>query len=281
MGSPGSTTAITVKVLSNALIHTPTNDNLGTPDVASGVTKLGSGALPGRTEQGFKGGTVIISGDSLAGIIYAEDVFTDLFEHVVVGEATTSTNAGYVGIQNLDLVKSTDPRMPAGKPINIYGFEIDPTKVVPGTLVSAEGYVGKHPIMGDALFYHTIEADAAELLRGGQTEVSILRADCRIRGGGRDEVSVRGGVHPATGSAAITGTVAIERLDAVTGAWVRVGVSGAALPDPATTPVQSEYRYDSSRLNLGGRCPGLLRAVYPSTVGATGTVTDVKAPDIR
>lgn len=288
---------VDIKVRADALVHTVTNNDLGdtdglptTPsDNAGALNRLKSVPLPGRPEaQGFLGGTVIVTGDSLNGFIYAKDVFTDMFENVVVGEATGINAAtGRVSVQFMDLIPINDPRMPAVPPMNIYGFEIDPLTITRGTLVSAEGYFSKS-LDGENLYYHTIEADSAGLKIDATTgkyptNVSILRANCRVRGRNRDELQVRGGVHsPANGTVTIQVKVPVTTANP-TGWRNAVGARGltVAVADPATAnPLQGEYRFDTSAENFGGTCPPLVRAVY--TVSPNSLVSTIEqAPEIR
>jgi hypothetical protein len=253
---------ITVKVAANAAIHTPTKENLSWAQFATG-------AFPGRSEPGFLGGTAHVAGDSVNGTIYARDVFSDMLENVVVGEATgVNPVTGNITLQGMDLMKSTDERMPFKEPVNIYGFPIDTNSITPGTLVSAEGY---YTTNGDALRYHTLEADSAALLIATPgPQVSILRADCRIRGRNRDEISIRGGVHtPNTGQVAISYSKVLEPDPRNAAHWTAIGNSGNAIPDPATAvpgPAQGEYRFDSTRLNLGGSCPTQVRATFNGAI---------------
>lgn len=287
---------VDIKVRADALVHTATNDNLGdidydpkTPGTDNGLalSRLSTVPMPGRPEaQGFIGGTVIVSGDSLDGYIYARDVFTDLFENVVVGEATAATVTGRAAVNFMDLIPINDWRMPARKPVNIYGFEINPTSITAGTLVSAEGYFSK-TADGENLYYHTIEADSASLamvpdatgVMKYPSNVSILRADCRIRGRGRDEISVRGGVHsPATGSVQIQipNLATPDPTD-----WSTVGTSAPAVADPLSgTPTQGEYRFDNTRQNFNGTCPTMIRALYTASANSLANTAE-KAPDIR
>lgn len=258
---------VLIKVREGARIHTPTADIT--------MRQLAEGPLPGRTEQGFHGGTGIITGESIGGVIFADDVFSDLFEHVVVGEATNPVPAGNgfrATVNNMALRRSSDSRMPAAPPINGFGFRIDPATITPGTLLAAEGYYSKRQKI---LYYHALEADSATLLRPDITEVSILRAECRIRGGGRDELSARGGVHNVDEPA--TGTVQIQ-VPSGSGGWTNVG-SAQAVGDPATAnPQQGEWRFDSRTQNFINGCPETIRARF---VGETRTAFATFAPDAR
>jgi hypothetical protein len=264
---------VLIKVRADALIHTPT--------AVITLSQLATGPMPGRTEQGFHGGTGIITGESIGGVIFADDVFSDLFEHVVVGEATNAVTVGTAvraTVNNMQLRRSSDPRMPAAAPINGFGFRIDTTTIEPGSLLAAEGYYSARQRV---LYYHTLEADDALLLRPDITEVSILRAECRIRGGGRDELSVRGGVHNRTTAAA--GTVQIQRPNAAGTGWVNVATA-TAVGDPTTAnpalgqPEQGEYRLDARNLTFLNGCPSQIRARY---AGETGVAFATFAPDAR
>ena len=60
------------------------------------------------------------------------DVFTDFAENVIVGEATGIAEDDELvtraTINKTIIQPSTDPRIPAGPPINSFGFAIDPTR---------------------------------------------------------------------------------------------------------------------------------------------------------
>ena len=255
----------TVKVPRGAPIHTPTNADLN-------WRQFSTGQFPGRAEEGFLGGTAIVTGDSVGGVIYANDVFSDVAENVVVGEATAAVvdgNANRATVNNIPLVPSRDARMPAGRPINGFGFDIDPTQIDPGSLVSVEGYYGRN----GRLYYHTLEADGAAVLYPTVPEVSILRADCRKRGGGRDELEVRGGT-----KAGANGRVTIQYLNADGVTWTSVAPTAPSTVDNTVTPAQGLYRYTSSALRLPGTvCPAQVRAVAANGVTASPGFT----PDAR
>jgi hypothetical protein len=222
--------------------------------------------LPGRGEDegGFDGGTAIVVGESIGGQVYVSDVFSDMFEHVVVGEATgVQTDALGVRamtINNMKIVRSTDRRMPAAPPINGFGLRIRPSSITKGTLAAAEGY---YVPSQNTLYYHSLEADSAELARTEVTQVGILRADCRIRGGGRDELEVRGGVaYPANA------TVQIRISDPTINNPHRFTTVGlvTATPDTTVTPPQGLFRADFRNLTFpGGVCPTQVRAVILAT----------------
>ena len=256
----------TIKVPANAAIHTPTNGSLT-------WTQFTTGAFPGRGEPGFLGGTAIVTGDSQGGVIYAADVFSDMHEHVVVGEATSAVVDGpatRATVNNIPLVPLDDARMPAGRPINGFGFEVNPSQITAGTLVSVEGYIA-----GGRLNYHTFEADGAALTSRDTAEVSILRASCRYRGGNRNEMEVRGGTkNPAGGQVTI-------QYSYGNNAWTSVTPNVTSVADTTVTPQQGLYRYVTSSLTFptGMRvCPGQVRAVFTAAPAVT---SDVVTPESR
>lgn len=257
---------VKVKVLVGAVIHSDTNPALTLQNLKQAP------ALPGRTKNGFIGGTAIVNGDSVSGVLCANDVFVEIAENVVVGESTgTVVDTDTVTrstINNVIVVPLTDPRLPAGPPINSFGFEINPDSIPVGSAFSVAGYFAAGKI-----YYHTLEADAGTLIDEVSPQVSILRAQCRARNDGRnrDELEVRGGaVNPAEGP------VTIEYL-APNGTWIAVTPSVAPIVDPLVTPPQGLYRYTSSSLNFGPICPAQVRAVL---AGGLAT-TDGFSPDSR
>jgi hypothetical protein len=270
----------TVKVLAGALVHTPTTSSTDTAsavEILRGFTAQ-SGPLPGRTQGGFIGGTGIVIGESVGGIVYASDVFSDLFEHVVVGEATGRVDVDGSGVKKMTvngmaIVRLTDPRMPAGRPINGFGLRIKPNSITLGTLVSAEGYFIRDQ---NTLYYHTLEADSAQLVNTEDTQVSIMRADCRVRGGGRDEIEVRGGtVNPANA------TVQIRIPDPTPNNPNRFTSIGlvTAVPDNSVSPPQGLYRADFRNLTIpGGVCPTRVRAVILATSPGAKNQATATAP---
>lgn len=266
---------VLVKVLNTTPVHTPTNEHVALGDLAGAP-------LPGRGEPGFIGGTAIVTGDSLAGVLYATDVFTDFAENVIVGEATGIAEDDELvtraTINKTIIQPSTDPRIPAGPPINSFGFAIDPTNIAEGSLVAAEGYFANN-----RLYYHTLEADAGALVNPTVAEVSVLRAQCRIRGRNRDELEVRGGTHtPANGR------VTIQRLvpnpnPLLPGTWQNVNpINVAPVVDTTVVPQQGLYRYNATNLNLGAVCPAQVRAVLRTVAnGPIVATSEPFTPDSR
>ena len=273
----------TVKVLASAVVHTPT---AASTDQASAIALLkglsGTGPrMPGRTSNGFISGTAIVIGESLGGVVYASDVFSDLFEHVIVGESTlpivVNDQVSRATINNVIIRRITDPRMPGAPATNGLGLRIDVDAIDAGTLVAAEGYYSPSQ---NTLWYHHLEADSALLADTVNTQVGILRADCRIRGGGRDEVQVRGGV-------AIPGNASVQiRLPDPTprnpDRFTSIGIV-TAVPVAGTNPPQGQFDADFRNLTIpSGVCPTRVRAVVlEGTPGATRTATATADMDGR
>jgi hypothetical protein len=261
----------TIKVRANALIHTPGTASTNTETAIELLQGFSRSAppLPGRSTGGFIGGTAIVIGESIGGTMYANDVFSDMFENVIVGEATgrvvvTGETVKQMSINNMAIMRSTDWRLTASAPINEFGLKIRPNSIVTGTLAAAEGYYSSDK---SVLYYHTLAADNATLANTERTQVSIMRADCRVRGRGRDEIEVRGGtVNPADASVQIRipvlnadGTPAVNANGQIR--FSSIG-SVQAVPDNTVTPPQGLYRADFDTLDLpGGVCPTLVRAV--------------------
>lgn len=196
--------------------------------------------LPGRTTNGFLGGTAIVNGriNATTGVITATDVFVEPAENVLVGRVTAATctnqNCGGAGntisILGRRLFRLQDPRMPSGNITNDFLFEADMTGVgsvggpnLVGRLASAEGYFASN-----RLFYHTLEITGAPLLRPGVREVSILRAQCRAG----SDFQVDGFVHnPPNGVVTVVGA-------GDTTATVAQGVFGIYRFQDPTPPAQ-------------------------------------------
>lgn len=249
-----------VAVPQGAPIHSPTNSSLS-------WTQFTTVPFPGRSQPGFKDGTAIVTGDSQGGIIYADDVFSDISEHVVVGEATGSVTVDdgstRASVNNIPLIPLDDVRMKAGAPINGFGFEVNPAQITTGSLVSVEGYFA-----GGKLNYHSFEADGASLIFPDTAEVSILRAQCRFRGGNRNELEVRGGTkNPAGGQV----TIEYSNPASATG-WTAVTPNVTPVVDTTVTPAQGLYRYTASNITFPANfrvCPAQVRAKFtlnPSVV---------------
>jgi hypothetical protein len=216
--------------------------------------------LPGRP-AGFVGGTAIVVGGSVNGVVTASDVFSDVNENVIVGEATADFTAGATGLtvnfKEADPIPA-DTAIPAAPPMNIFGFVIDPKTIDKGSLVSIEGYEAAD---GGKIYYHGLEADTGTPVNSASNEVGITRAQCRDRAGaGKDELEIRGAVHLA-GMVALTttnrGTVTLTYKASPTSTG---SLTATPILDPAN-PRYAEYRASSSNRTLDS-CPVQLTASW-------------------
>jgi hypothetical protein len=199
---------VTVQIPATAVIHTPT----ATLTIAQLADPT---PLPGRTQPGFVGGTAIILGQTDGVATTAEDVFAEPAENVLLGVITradgcTATDCTNLEVLGTQLLRLTDPRLPANPPANAFGFQVDLSQgALVGSPASVEGYYGQvavPPSVVPALHYFIVELDGGALLNPGVTEVSILRAQCRERDNGI-ELDVLGATHdPGTGIVTISNT---------------------------------------------------------------------------
>jgi hypothetical protein len=190
---------ITVAIPSGAPITTPTAA-LSIADAADATP------LPGRTQNGFIGGTAIIegNGDIIAGYT-ADSVFLEPAENIL-GAEITSTPGEPLAIGGVELSPTGDARIPAGPFTNAFGFEVDPLTVPLGTGATSEGYLANDG--SGVMQYFGIAVDAGDLVNAGMTEVSIIRAQCLPGDLPTEPIELRviGSVHdfPPTGSVTIT-----------------------------------------------------------------------------
>lgn len=166
----GSVTAINAGWTDPAtgVVHSPTIDVMGVRfDVPAGtpvynmarsgltLTELRGAAFPGRTQNGFVGGTAIVQADTLNGINTAFDVFIEPNENVIAGPVTQN-DAGGFAILGVPIVLLTDARMP-GNVINIDGgFDTTLAGVAVGTFGNACGY---YSALDGAFYAFLIEVD--------------------------------------------------------------------------------------------------------------------------
>lgn len=216
------------------------------------LQQLDGARLPGRIERGFIGGTAIISGVILAdGSYEAADVFVEPAENVLRG-TLTGINPFRIGM--VELRPLTDPRMPTSPLTNQFGFEIDGASLQPGVFAASGGYFSRSD---NVLYYHTLDIEGNTRLRNAGNQVNIQRAQCRIRGGGRDEIEVRGAV--TNGSPNTTPAPLAAGTQVALTLAQRGGVS-RTLTVPATValdfPGYGTYVIRASNLNFPVRgCP--------------------------
>jgi hypothetical protein len=146
--------------------------------------------LPGRNQNGFVGGTAIVTGQvNPDGSITADSLFVEPAENVVVGVL------GFRGesIAGMPVELTTDPRLPS-RVINAYGFVVAPADIPTGTLGGVEGY---YSASTNTLYAHTVEVDAPipPLANRTSPQVSVLRISCENQG----RLEIRGGVYVPNG----------------------------------------------------------------------------------
>jgi hypothetical protein len=268
---------IVIKVPRTAEVATPTRSKLKLSDLKNTV-------MPGRP-QGFKDGTAIVTGGSDAkngNGVTATEVFTDMNENVVVGEVTSEPGPGStLAVNGLPMypIPEGNPVMPAAKPMNVFGFEIDPTTVEKGSLISIEGYLSHDEPR--RLYYHTLEADTGTPKLVGANEVSITRAQCRDRtDNNRDELDVRGAVHLAklarlTTANRGTVTLSFPAINPRTRARFTDTATATPVLDPLT-PGYAVYRLSVSNRNLAG-CPLTIKASWKGDTDTELATTDADA----
>ena len=121
-------------------------------------------SLPGRTQSGFDGATIIAEGtyDTVAKVLDADFIDVEPSETVLIGALTrvSPTAASPLAINGVDVFMLTDARLPAnrknknGAPVfyNQYSFPMKISSAIPSDVVGAtdvpssvEGYYGDHP----------------------------------------------------------------------------------------------------------------------------------------
>jgi hypothetical protein len=180
---------VTFQVLPETPIHTPT--------AALTMTGFADQAnFPGRNQSGFLGATVIATGCVKGGVAVADDVFSDVAENVVLGVVTAPLtgaagdgSGGSLGVNNRNVARLTDARMPAGDIANMFGFPVTPESVTVGTNIAVEGYYGDDGV----LHVWDSEVDGGTLVAPAVPQVSIQRFRCA------NDIEIRGGIYPLPG----------------------------------------------------------------------------------
>lgn len=274
-GKINAITANTITVM-GIVINVPATAKVSTPTKAGlTLSDLANASIPGRS-QGFVGGTAIVTGGSTGGVVTASDVFSDVTENVIVGEATSDWAAGAKGLtvngKEADPIPATTV-IPAGKPMNIFGFEINPLTIDKGSLVSVEGYEADD---GGKLYYHNLEADTGSPVNAGSNEVSITRAQCRDRtGGGKDELELRGAVHLAGLAPLTTANRGAVTFTYKVSATTNATLTATPVLDPAN-PGYAEYRVSSSNRTLQ-TCPLTITASWKGDTDVEIATVDADA----
>ncbi|WP_119681251.1 hypothetical protein [Indioceanicola profundi] len=159
---------------------------------------------------GFENGSAVIIGQHVNGTVIADDVWVEVQENVLLGTLTQNRpGRGEFRVEGTKVVLlpsvSEGPSIPAGLAyyderlpglplMNDYGFRIRPGTIPLGSAVSAEGYYK------DGTFYaFLMEVTGGEIANAANPQVSILRAQCRVRAANEIELEVRGGTYMANG----------------------------------------------------------------------------------
>jgi hypothetical protein len=202
--------------------------------------------LPGiSTGKGFIGGTAIVLGDQTGDAIDATSFFTDYHENLVLG-GVTAPPAGdesglYVaGTKIVPLPRNGeaeyDPRYPGLPFQNEYGFEVE--KQLPlGSLTAVNGYMDND----GAMRAYLVEVDLGTLVRAGQNEVGVLRAQCRQRSLTNIELSVSGTAHGTAPNGLPNSRVQVKT--ATGGVWYGTTIPTAPLTVDGENPLYYLYSY--------------------------------------
>jgi hypothetical protein len=250
-------TGATMTVM-GATIHVPASAHIHTPSATLTIAQLldVTTPLPGRTQGGFLGATTISNGtvDPATGIVTADDVFVEPAENVIVGVVTQ--NDTEFRVNNVPVVFLTDPRIPAGPPMNDLGFEINLADVPVGIPASIEGYYSND---GSGL----IQTFHLECTGVRSKDPSLQVSMLRIRGDAATRsLEVRGGVSGLPAAGAVT--IQIRAGNRV------LGTAAAFRSDPAF-PSTAHYR-----------CRGVIPAPFPANITARVTAAGFPtAPRIR
>jgi hypothetical protein len=189
-------------------VDIPLGTPITTPTAELSITAAADNTpLPGRTQNGFVGGTAIIEGSGSAGAGYSADsVFLEPAENIL-GAAVTSSPGDPLTVGGVSLTATGDSRIPEQPLSNAFGFEVDPATVPLGAGAVTEGYFSNDG--SDVMQYFILEVDDGTLVNAGVTEVSITRAQCLEGALATDPIELRvlGATHdPATGSVTISDT---------------------------------------------------------------------------
>jgi hypothetical protein len=249
------------------------------PTATVTLAQINGARMPGRLERGFIGGTAIIVGSVLAdGSYEAQDVFVEPAENVLRGPLSCTSPLRIGGLagcsDGIELRPLTDVRMPAGAIKNQFGFEINAATLTPGTFSAVEGYYSE---IDRVIHFHTLEVDGNAQLAVQGHQVSVQRADCRIRGGSRDEIEIRGGVTNGTRTLLAANTQVSVTLAQRNGRSRTIAVPVITSLD---APGFGSYTLRATNLNYPvGGCPATVtvRSQQLGTVLATSPAAPVSS----
>lgn len=218
----------------NTAFVTPTSDKTQTQRPNNANRPLNANQwirgerFEGRRRPGFLNGTLIVTGfwdpdmpnkdGTGLGAIYAEEVFSDIAENVILGVITDSFcteincngEGNYIeGNGSTKFLDNKDQRLPAGPVVDAGLFEVDLSgnPDLTGVLFGGEGYYTDDPVHPrgseepdeQALIYWDFSLGDFQpnlLLNASVAEISVLRIRCEAG----DRLEVRGWVHQPIGS---------------------------------------------------------------------------------
>lgn len=252
-GSTGTISAMgmTMRVTGTSVLTSPSGYVL-TLDEASGAP------LPGRSEQGFVGGTIkgggiIHSLDEGTGAIDLEitSAILEPAENVVFGMVTDNTG-GVLHVNGVPFHPITDSRMLFPGYTDASGASLSPAEIPIGTVASGEGYYA-----GGALNIFTAELDfVADTSDGDAHTVSIARAEYRPD---KNELRARG----AASNAGFEVTLAAVAPATLSGNVPTVGVD----------PVDNSWSIDTEGVTLEGDNPEIVALLLDNN-GAVAAESD-------
>jgi hypothetical protein len=135
-----------------------------------------------------------------------------------------------------------------------------------GALAAVEGYMDE----GGAMRAFLVETDAGTLVRAGQNEVGVLRAQCRQRSLTSIELSVSGAAHGTAPNGLPNSRVQVKT--AAGGVWYGTTIPTAALTVDGENPLYYLYSYSFKGTPTARQgCPTKV-AVSLGTVTAEGEI---------
>jgi hypothetical protein len=260
-------------VVQNSTVQVPASLAIQSPTTTLTIRQLVQRArLPGRTQQGFVGGTALVDGevDPQTFAFTATAMTVEPSENVVIG-AITSVSP--LQIQGTELAVISDPRITT-QVVNTFGFPVRMENLAVGQPASAEGYYADNKLQ-----CYLIELEPDAPLVQDINQVNILRAQSRERlpnNNRGDEVEMRGFYYTQDG---VQPLIQVFRDDngVLTSLGFAILVPDAVYPNfgvwdfRVTTPPTLDP--------VLGTTPALLRAVMTGANGVP-TSTDI-VPALR
>ncbi|MCA9034277.1 MAG: hypothetical protein KDA91_04050 [Planctomycetaceae bacterium] len=236
------------------------NTRIESPSATLTIDQLkDTASLPGRTQQGFEGGTATVTGtvDPMTGNVTAATVFVEPSENVILG-VVTENNAGELKVNGVQIKYLNDPRIPLKAVQNEFGFEVKRESIPVATPVAVEGYY-------DGTDFQTflVEIDGPATLANPDPQVSVLRAQTRERRADRgDDVTVRGAVTTAHVTPGTTRqTIGIYRVDNGVEALIATVQARIVADTPGFAKWSFNGATDPSTHPVYGRAPRIIKAV--------------------